>query len=110
MVMICKIGESQLIANLIKSLSVNIYNEGGIVRRFTNLGDRIPSKRFRAKDNSDNFVVRYMAVEFDANPETMLLAKTIASEHSETMDITVHKLKEKDYYKTMMNKVITNNC
>jgi len=35
----------------------------------------------------------------------MLMAKQIAHANSETMSVTVHKLKEKDYYKTMLNKV-----
>lgn len=62
MVMICKLGESNAMASLIKNLAVNIYKEGGIVRRFSNMGDRISSKNFKSKDNIDNLVCRYVSV------------------------------------------------
>jgi len=62
MVMVCKIGESQSIANLFKQLALGIYDKGGVVRKFTNLGDRIPAKFFKTKDRSDNFVIRLLSV------------------------------------------------
>jgi ribosomal protein S6 len=104
MVVVCKIGESQAIANLIKSLVTAVYQEGGVVRRFINLGDRIAQKNLKAKDGTFSSVVRYIAVEFDANPETKLVAEKVAKVNSETLKVFTHKLNEKDYYKQMLNK------
>jgi hypothetical protein len=104
MVVICRLGETQAIANLIKTLVVSIYQEGGIVRRFVNLGDRITQKNLKAKDGSFSSVARYLAVEFDANPETKEVAEKVAKANSESLNVFTHKLKEMDYYKTMLNK------
>ncbi len=104
MIVICRLGETQAIANLIKTLVVSIYQEGGIVRRFVNLGDRITQKNLKAKDGSYSSVARYLAVEFDANPETKDVAEKVARTNSESLNVFTHKMKEMDYYKTMLNK------
>lgn len=104
MIVICRLGETQAIANLIKTLVVSIYQEGGIVRRFVNLGDRITQKNLKAKDGSYSSVARYLAVEFDANPETKDVAEKVARTNSESLNVFTHKLKEMEYYKTMLNK------
>jgi hypothetical protein len=104
MICVCKIGETQAIANLIKNLVVSIYQEGGVVRQFTNLGDRISHRNLKAKDGSYSSVVRYIGVDFDANPETRLVAEKVARANSETLNVFTHKLNEKDYYKQMFNK------
>jgi ribosomal protein S6 len=103
MVLVCKLGESQAIANLIKSLTYCVYQEGGMIRRFINLGDRIPSKGHVAKDKTTFQVVRYFAVEFDANPDSRMVTEKVARGHEEVIKCFVHKLNDKDYYKRMIN-------
>ena len=62
MIIICRIGETQAIGNLMRTLSVAIYNEGGVVRRFVNLGDRIPARSFKTKDDKWHSIARYISV------------------------------------------------
>jgi ribosomal protein S6 len=104
MIVVCRLGETQAIANLIKTLVVSIYQEGGVVRRFVNMGDRITQKNLKAKDGTFSSVARYLAVEFDANPETKSVAEKVARANSESLNVFTHKLKEMDYYKLMLNK------
>jgi hypothetical protein len=106
MIVVCRIGETQAVANLIKSLVVAIYQEGGVVRRFVNLGDRITQKNLKAKDGSYSSVARYLAVEFDANPETKSMAEKVARANSEALNVFTHKMKEMEYYKVMLNKEV----
>jgi ribosomal protein S6 len=104
MVMMCKIGETQAVSNLVKSLVLSIYQEGGVVRRFVNLGDRVSQTNIKAKDGSYSSVVRYIALEFDANPDTRSVAEKVAKTNSETLNVFTHKLNEKEYYKQIFNK------
>ncbi len=104
MIMICRLGETQAIANLMKSIVISVYQEGGIVRRFVNLGDRIARKEMRTKDQESHNLVRYISVELDINPTSRLLTEKIARSHSETINVFCHKLKEKEYYKNIMDK------
>lgn len=104
MIILCKIGETQAVANLIKNMVTAIYQEGGVVRRIMNLGDRISDKSYKAKDGSRNNILRYLSVEFDANPQSKIVAEKVARANSECLQLFVHKLKEKEYYKEIMNK------
>lgn len=62
MLIICRIGETQGLAILMRDLVRSIYQEGGVVRQFSNLGDRVAQKRYRAKDGSYSDVIRYFSV------------------------------------------------
>jgi predicted SnoaL-like aldol condensation-catalyzing enzyme len=104
MIIQCRIGETQAVANLVKTLVISVYQEGGIVRQFKNLGDRIGQKNYKAKDGSYSNVIRYFAVEFDANPDTRSAAEKVARANSETLNVFTHKLNEKEYYKNILNK------
>jgi hypothetical protein len=104
MIMICRLGETQAIANLMKNIVVSVYQEGGVVRRFVNLGDRIARKEMRTKDQESHNLVRYISVEVDINPTSRLLTEKIARSHPETINVFCHKLNEKDYYKNIMDK------
>ena len=104
MIMICRLGETQAIANLMKSIVVSAYQEGGVVRRFVNLGDRIARKEMRTKDQVSHNLVRYISVEFDINPTSRLLTEKLARTHPETINVFCHKLNEKDHYKNIMDK------
>ncbi len=104
MIIICRLGETQAIANLMKQLVVSVHQEGGVIRRFVNLGDRIARKNMKTKDNTYHNLVRYISVEMDINPNSRLLTEKIAKDHSETINVFCHILKEKEYYKNIMDK------
>jgi len=103
MIILCRIGETQAIANLIKGLVYSIYQEGGVIRQVYNLGDRISDKNYRSKDSMNNTVIRYLCVEFDANPDTKKVAEKVARNNSESVQVFTHKLKENDYYKKIVD-------
>jgi hypothetical protein len=100
----CRIGETQAVANLIKNLVFSVYQEGGVVRQVYNLGDRISDKSYVAKDGSKNTILRYLCVEFDANPDTKSVAEKVAKQNTESVHVFVHKLKDTDYYKRIFDK------
>lgn len=104
MILICRLGETQAMANLMKQLVVSVHQEGGVIRRFVNLGDRIARKSMRTKDKTYQTLVRYVSVEMDINPNSRSLTEKIARNHPETINVFCHILKEKDYYKNIMDK------
>lgn len=104
MIIICKIGETQPIANLIKALTYSVYQEGGVIRKVYNLGDRITDKIFLSKDGTENNVIRYLSVYMDLNPSAKRTIELVARNSSETLQVFTHKLKEFDYFKLMLNK------
>jgi hypothetical protein len=104
MVVLCRIGETQAIANLIKSMVYAVYQEGGVIRKISNLGDRISDKSYKSKDGKYNSVIRYMSFEIDANPETQFVAQKVARGNSESLQVFVHKLNEKEYFKQIFNR------
>ena len=64
LVMICKMGESQHLATLLKAVSATILQEGGVVRGYQNLGDRVLTKNLRAIDGVNYGVGRFIQVSF----------------------------------------------
>ena len=62
LIMVCKLGEQASLAALLKSVSAAILQEGGIVRGFQSLGDRVLIKNIRSIDGSSHGVGRYMQV------------------------------------------------
>jgi predicted SnoaL-like aldol condensation-catalyzing enzyme len=104
MIILCKIGETQALANLIKNMVNAVYQEGGVVRKVASLGDRLSDKNYKAKDGSNNSIVRYISVHFDANPQSRIVAEKVARANSECLQLFVHKMKEMDYYKEMFDK------
>ena len=73
MILVAKIGESQGLAQCLKTLSSTILNNGGIVRNFDNLGDRVLVKNLELGGARHN-VGRFIKVEFDATPALMRMA------------------------------------
>ena len=104
MILICRLGETQAVANLMKALVISVYQEGGVIRRFVNLGDRIARKSMKTKDKTSHNLVRYISVELDINPTSRLLTEKLAKSHPETINVFCHILKEKEYYKNIMDK------
>ena len=60
LVMICKMGESQHLGTLLKAVSATILQEGGVVRGFQNLGDRVLTKNLKAIDGVNYGVGRFI--------------------------------------------------
>ena len=62
--MVCKMGESQNLGTLLKSVSAVILQEGGVVRGYQNLGDRVLTKNLRSVDGVNFSVGRFIQVIF----------------------------------------------
>ena len=71
LVMVARVGESSALAGCLKMLSSSILSNGGIVRNFDNLGDRVLVKNLAAKDGVKYSVGRFIKVEFDSTPNVM---------------------------------------
>ena len=71
MVFVARIGEQKALANCLKQLSASVLANGGAVRSFDNLGDRVLVKNLRAFDGQRYSLGRFMKVEFDATPQVM---------------------------------------
>ena len=104
MIVICKIGESQPIANLIKAVVYSAYQEGGVIRKIYNLGDRVTDKSYRAKDGSTNNVVRYFCLYMDLNPNAKRIIEIVMRNNIDCLQVFSHALKEADYFKLIFNK------
>ena len=104
MVVLCRIGETQAVANLIKSMVYAVSQEGGVIRKVSNLGDRLSDKSYKSKDGKYNSIIRYLSFEIDANPDTQNVAMKVARANSESLQVFAHKLNENDYYKQVFNK------
>ena len=55
LVLVCRIGEPSKMKQLLKVLSNTILSEGGVVRGFTNLGDRILTKSLHSTDGKRGY-------------------------------------------------------
>jgi hypothetical protein len=103
MIILCRIGETQAISNLMKQLTFSAYQEGGVIRRFINLGDRISARAYKSKEGESHSCLRYFSVEFDGNPDTKIVLEKVARNHSEALQVFVHKLNDRKYYKQIFN-------
>jgi ribosomal protein S6 len=77
LVMICRVGESQSLGSLLKTVSTSILQEGGVVRGFTNLGDRVLPKTLKSQDGVSYGIGRYIQVEYYGSPQTRKIAESI---------------------------------
>ena len=73
LVLVCKIGESHALASCLKAVSASILQEGGVVRGFNNLGDRVLTKNMRSEDGVDYSVGRFIQVSFNPTPLHLLV-------------------------------------
>ena len=105
LVLLCKVGESAAMGTLIKNVSAAILQEGGVVRNFENLGDRIIAKNLKAKDGNKYGVGRYMSIEFDGTPKAVKNAVDQALLNTETLKTYVHKISEQDYVQRTMKRL-----
>jgi hypothetical protein len=53
-------GENSALSALIKAVSTTVLSEGGVVRGYRNLGDRVMPKNFRASDGVSHGVGRFI--------------------------------------------------
>ena len=94
MILITKIGQSQGLAQCLKNLSSTILSNGGIVRNFDNLGDRVLVKNLHAKNGSRYSVGRFIKVEFDATPNIMKMVDGQVRQDEEVLRVNTNKMKE----------------
>ena len=75
MVMVCRMAEQQPMTQLLRQVSKTILKEGGVVRGFTNLGDRVLVRNRTTDDGVNHGVGRFMQIDFYASPQTKNLAE-----------------------------------
>ena len=105
MVMVCRMCEQQPMTQLLRQVSKSILSEGGVVRGFTNLGDRVLVRNQTSEDNVHHNVGRFMQVEFYASPQTKNIAELTARDSGEVLRLFTLKVKEDDYFKRIMGQV-----
>ena len=105
MIMVCRMAEQAQMSVLLRNVSRAILAEGGVVRGFTNLGDRVLTRNRQTEDGVYHGVGRFMRVQFYASPETLAIAEIAARESQETLRVFSLKIKEDDYFRRMMGAV-----
>ena len=68
MIMVCRMAEQGAMTNLLRVVSNSILTEGGVVRGFTNLGDRVLTRNQATEDGVYHGVGRFMQVQFYSSP------------------------------------------
>lgn len=104
MILVMKIGETHSLGSLIKSISTHVYKNGGIVRQFRNLSDRISPKLHKNKEGYSSNVVRYLSIELNADPLTLKTTEYLIKKHSDVFQLNSFKINEREYHKNMMNE------
>jgi len=104
MIILVKIGEIQSLSGFIKNFVSTAYQGGGILRNVKNLGDRIASREYRAKDGTKHSFCRFLSFEFDADPSTMKILTSQVKSSQETLSVIIHKMNMSDYYKGMVDE------
>lgn len=104
MMVLMKIGEAQILSNLIKDVVTFAYQGTGVVRNIRNLGDRITSRAYKAKDGTKHDFCRYITFQVDLDPIAMNKLFEILKLHKDTLNTYVHIRKNKDYYKDILDK------
>mmetsp|Transcript_29526 Transcript_29526/g.21348 ORF Transcript_29526/g.21348 Transcript_29526/m.21348 type:complete len:128 (-) Transcript_29526:344-727(-) len=105
MVVICKVGESHLLSTMLKALSATILEQGGIIRGFENLGDRVLTKNLKSQHGENFGIGRFIQVEFDGNPATKKLAEETAMSNPEVLRLFSLKMKERNYLDRIMKRL-----
>jgi ribosomal protein S6 len=101
--MVCRMGESNALSSLLKAVSTTVLQEGGVVRGYRNLGDRVMPKNLRSVDGISHGVGRYIQVEYYGSPGTQRLAEVQARQNSEVLRLFTNKaVSENAYMKRMM--------
>ena len=105
MVVICKVGESHALGTMLKAVSAAILQEGGIVRGFENLGDRVLTKNLKSQHGENFGIGRFIQVEFDANPATRKIAEDTAMNNPEVLRLFSLRMKERNYIDRVMKRL-----
>lgn len=102
MIMVCRMAEQQAMTQLLRIVSKTVLAEGGVVRGFTNLGDRVLTRNRQTEDGVYHGVGRFMQVQFYSSPETLAEAEFVARDNGETLRVFSLKMKEDDYTKRLL--------
>jgi len=68
MIMVCRMAEQQSMTQLLRQVSQAVLAEGGVVRGFINLGDRVLTRNRQTEDGVYHGVGRFMQVQFYSSP------------------------------------------
>ena len=102
MIMVCRMAEQQSMTQLLRQVSQAVLAEGGVVRGFINLGDRVLTRNRQTEDGVYHGVGRFMQVQFYSSPQVLAQAESVARESAETLRVFSLKIKEDDYTKRLM--------
>ncbi|KPI86239.1 hypothetical protein ABL78_4712 [Leptomonas seymouri] len=67
----------------LREIALNVYNNGGLIRRMTNEGILRPYSRFRDADNSVITYARYITLQLDMGEEQMNKVEKLIREHAD---------------------------
>eukprot|EP00351_Strombidinopsis_sp_SopsisLIS2011_P000931 CAMPEP_0116879064 /NCGR_PEP_ID=MMETSP0463-20121206/10812_1 /TAXON_ID=181622 /ORGANISM="Strombidinopsis sp, Strain SopsisLIS2011" /LENGTH=112 /DNA_ID=CAMNT_0004527907 /DNA_START=72 /DNA_END=410 /DNA_ORIENTATION=+ len=90
---------------MLKALSATILEQGGIIRGFENLGDRVLTKNLKSQHGENFGIGRFIQVEFDGNPATKKLAEETAMSNPEVLRLFSLKMKERNYLDRIMKRL-----
>jgi hypothetical protein len=60
LVLVCRMGENSALSALLKAVSTTVLSEGGVVRGYRNLGDRVMPRNVRGSDGVSHGVGRFI--------------------------------------------------
>ena len=105
MILVARMGESRHLANCIKQISSSVLSNGGVVRSFDNLGDRVLPKNVPAKDGSRHSIGRFIKVEFDASPHIKNIVEAETRSNDQILRVNTNKMKEEQYLNRAMKRL-----
>eukprot|EP00806_Schmidingerella_arcuata_P001505 Macronucleus_2358.p2 GENE.Macronucleus_2358~~Macronucleus_2358.p2 ORF type:complete len:207 (+),score=51.22 Macronucleus_2358:1-621(+) len=105
MIMVCRMAEQSAMSTLLRNVSKTILGEGGVVRGFTNMGDRVLTRNKQTEDGVHHGVGRFMQVQFYCSPSTLALAEVAARESQETLRVYSLKMRDDEYLKRLMGSL-----
>ena len=105
MMLVARVGESQALANMMKLVSSLVLTNGGIVRSFDNMGDRVLVKNLYDNDGNRTSVGRFIKLEFDGTPRLMKSLEKMLREQEEILRVNTNKMKESEYLDRAMKRL-----
>ena len=104
-VMVARINDPGSFKQMLKILSSNILQSGGVIRNLENLGDRVLVKSLRANDGVWYSLGRFIKLDLAANPQLHLQVVQQLREHDEVLRVNSTKIKDHQYMDTLMKKI-----
>ena len=90
---------------MLKTISQHVLANGGIIRSFENLGDRVLVKNLRSKDGLRYSVGRFIQLHLDVSPNLLQSTMEQARENNEVLRVNTNKIKDADYFDRAMKRI-----